>query len=125
MNDTFAPKINRQEFQKTILKFQNNEGADTAMINIIASKIKNAETVIFYDAFITLCKQYHVDVKCYEETKEGQTSCTIIIKKDNYDYYSMSYTARDKDVTLALAAKLYEVLSIQIQNEQFIKSIKR
>lgn len=125
MNDTFTPKINRQEFQKTILKFQNNEGADTAIINTIASEIKNAETTVFYDAFITLCKQYHVDVKCYEETKEGQTSCTIIIKKDNYDYYSMSYAARDKDVTLALAAKLYEVLSIQIQNEQFIKSIKR
>lgn len=125
MNDTFTPKINRQEFQKTILKFQNNEGANTAIINTIASEIKNAETTVFYDAFITLCKQYHVDVKCYEETKEGQTSCTIIIKKDNYDYYSMSYAARDKDVTLALAAKLYEVLSIQIQNEQFIKSIKR
>lgn len=118
MNNSFIPNINKINFENKVIKIQNNEGCNTMVVNTIDAKI-NTQNV--YQSFLSICEEYHI----YSQAFLIESICTIRIITNGYESLVLTYEDKNKDVSIELASVLYQQLSIQIRNRDFINKARK
>lgn len=118
MNNPFIPNINKINFENKVLRFQNNEGCNTMVVNTIHAKI-NTQNV--YQSFLSICEEYHINYEAFLI----ENICKICIMINGYESYTLTYEDKNKDISIELASVLYQQLSIQIRNIDFINKARK
>jgi len=131
MEKRFTLKINKAVFRDTIMNIQSQAddnvhiaNAISAMLLIDGREIRYRNTDLFYDTFMDICQQHHINVVPYEETRDDRSIYKVVIEVNGLESHSMSFKGKEKDITTALAAALYKVLGTQVQNNLFIDDVK-
>jgi len=121
MQTPFSPEINRTRFKQAILGRWDKEGNFGWPVLEIKELLKQHALPSFYDTFMAACGACNIEVSSFKE----DNGYKVLLLANGREAYSVTYQDKNKDITVDMADKLYELLSVQLLNERFIEAVKK
>jgi len=121
MQTPFSPKINRTSFKQAVLSHWDKEGNFGRPVLEIKELLKRHAVPSFYDIFMAACGACNIQVSAFKEDNVYK----VLLLANGREAYAVTYQDKNKDITVDMADKLYELLSVQLLNERFIEAVKK
>lgn len=121
--NSFTPRIDPTRFGREILEIQDQEGNSGRVTARVQVRLKTYESMGIYAAFLQICADYHIHFEGVYHAAADQPY-RLSIFTHNREWFYFDYLNRDRDMSVLLAKKLYEVLFVQIDNEAFVKGTR-
>lgn len=122
----FKPQISRDIFIDTIM-LEKEDPLRLSPFCRYKPRLAKQPRAIAYSSFMELCNKHAISYKCFSfiDKENSKETFKIIIYNDNASWYETTYFIKNEDIASKLTSNLADLLSIKLNNENFINTVIR